>query len=139
MGKSKHKEYNKEEKDGEIGRLKRRIARLEKENALLKSQLRTYDKVFEKNIKFLKSKTEEFSLDALIKGAQEQHTLSEIRQEQKYKFEEMQKKWLCYKCNEGVLRLIIVPGNKYFRKCSMCDKRTETKPYENIEELDGIR
>ena len=137
MGKSKHKEFNKEPKDGEISKLKRRIARLEKENSVLKSQLRTYDKVFEKNIKFLKAKTDEFSLDELIQGAQDQQNLAEIREEKRYKFEEMKKKWLCYKCNEGVLKLMIVPGNKYFRKCTICDNRTEAKEYND--DVEGIR
>ena len=139
MGKSKHREYNNEAKDGETGRLKRRIARLEKENSILKSQLRTYDKAFHKNIRFLKGKTDDLSLEELIKGAQEELTVNEIREDRRYRFEDLKAKWKCFQCNEGVLRILMIPGNRYFRKCTICDHRTEAQVYENIEDIEGIK
>lgn len=137
MGKSKHREYNKEAKDAETGKLKRHIAHLEKENKRLKSQLRTYEAAFNKNIRFLKGKTDDLSLEELIKGAQEELTVNEIREDRKYRFEDLKEKWKCFQCNEGVLRLIIIPGNRYFRKCSICDHRTNAQEY--TEEVEGIR
>jgi hypothetical protein len=137
LGKSKHREYNKEAKDGETSKLKRRIAHLEKENKLLKSQLRTYEAAFHKNIRFLKGKTDDLSLEELIKGAQEELTVNEIKADKQYKFEDLKAKWQCFKCNEGVLRLIIIPGNRYFRKCSMCEHRTGAQEY--TENVEGIR
>ena len=139
MGKSKHRECNVEHKDGEIGRLKRRIARLENENSMLKSQLKTYDRAFHKNIKFLKGKTDDLSLEELIKGAQEELTVNEIKMEKQYRFEDLKAKWKCFSCNEGVLKIFIIPGNRYFRKCTMCDHRTEAQNYENIEDIEGIK
>jgi ribosomal protein S20 len=133
----KHKELNVEAKDGAIGKLKRHIYKLEKENAKLKSELRTYQRAFEKNITFLQEKTGDLSLEDLIEGAKEDLTLKEIKKETAYRFEDLKRKWACYKCNEGVLRLMIIPGNRYFRKCSICDNRTEAKEY--TEEVEGIR
>lgn len=142
MGKGKHKTYEKEEKDGETARLKRHIRHLEKENARIKSELRTYERVFNKNITFLKERTKGLSLEELIKGAQEELNLQEIKEERSQKFEDMQKKWKCFKCDEGVMKLIIIPhggGSNYFRLCSnpKCKNRTEVKEY--TENVEGIK
>jgi hypothetical protein len=137
---NKHKTFAKEEKDGEVGRLKRHIHHLEKENHKLKSELRTYEAAFKKNIVFLKQRTEDLSLEELIKGAEQEFSLQEIKQEKAQKFEDLQKKWKCFTCNEGVMKLIIIPRgagtSNYFRKCNnpKCKNRTEAKEYnENVE------
>lgn len=127
MGKSKHKEYNKEDKDGEIGKLKKRVRHLEKENDRLKSELRTYESAFNKSVKFLKEKTENFSLDEMIKGAQQEMTLQEIKRDKAQRFEDFKNKWQCKMCSDGVLHMFIIPGNRYFRKCNMCENRTPVK------------
>lgn len=137
-----HKSFNKEdkEKDGETKKLKAHIRKLEKEITKLKSELRTYDRAFQKNVVFLKEKTKDLSVEELIKGAEEELTLKQIKNDKVDRFSELQRKWACYDCNEGILRLIIVPGretNRYFRKCSMCEKRTEVKEY--TEEVEGIK
>lgn len=142
MGKGRHRVYEKEEKDGETAKLKRHIRHLEKENARIKSELRTYERVFHKNITFLKERTKGLSLEELIKGAQEELNLQEIKEEKSQKFEDMQKKWKCFKCDEGVMKLIIIPhggGSNYFRLCSnpKCKNRTEVKEY--TEEVEGIK
>ena len=135
MGKSfNHKEPKKEAKDGEVQKLKRLIRRLEQENRHLKSQLRTYEKAYEKTVVFLQQKTSDFDLEELIDGANNDLNIKEIRQEKKLKFEDLKAKWKCFKCNEGVMRLIIIPDNRYFRKCSTCTHRTETKEYEELPE-----
>ena len=129
----------KEPKDGEITKLKKHIRHLEKENSLLKSQLRTYDRVFSKNVTFLKEKTRGLSLEDLIIGANAELNLEAIKNEKVNNYEDLQKKWKCYECEVGVMKLIIIPradSNAYFRKCSNrdCSHRTEAKVY--TEEVD---
>lgn len=138
MGKSK--DYQKEEKDAETRRNKAHVRKLENEISKLKSQLRTYERAFNKNVLFLKEKTSDLTVEELIKGAEQEMSLKQIKDDKKDRFSEMQRKWACFDCNEGILRLIIIPGaenNRYFRKCSMCDKRTEVKEYS--ETVEGIK
>lgn len=139
MGKS-NRHCQKEEKDGEIGKLKKHVRHLENEITKLKSQLRTYDRAFSKNLLFLKEKTSDLSVEELIRGAEQELSLKEIKDDKKDRFSELQRKWKCFECNEGILRLVIVPGNetnRYFRKCSMCAHRTDVKEY--TEEVEGVK
>lgn len=136
----KSKDYKKEPKDGEIKKLKAHIRHQDKEIARLKSELRTYDRVFSKNLMFLKEKTFDLSVEELIVGAEKEMSLREIKDDKKDRFSELQRKWKCYHCPDGILRLMIIPGgdsNRYFRKCSMCEHRTEVKTYN--EEVEGIK
>ena len=134
MGKS-----NKEAKDGEVGKLKKHIRHLVKENNLLKSQLRTYDRVFSKNVTFLKEKTRGLSLEDLIIGANNELNLEAIKNEKVNTYEDLQRKWKCFSCEVGLMKMIIIPRgdtNAYFRKCTnpKCGHRTEAKEY--TEEVD---
>jgi len=132
--------FDKEEKSGEVARLKKRIHHLEKENTKLKSELRTYSRAFEKNITFLREKTNDVSLEDLIKGANAELALKDIKKEVIHKFEDLKKKWQCHICEEGIMKLIIIPnglgGSRYFRNCSnpKCSNRTNVKEY--TEEVD---
>jgi len=138
-----NKDYKKEQKDGEIGKLKKHIRHQDKEIARLKSELRTYEKAFNKNITFLKERTRTLSLDDLLKGAQEELNLQQIKEETVHKFEDLQKKWKCFECDGGIMKLIIVPsiggGSRYFRRCSnpKCKNRTDVKEY--TEEVEGLK
>lgn len=129
MGKSE-----KEPKDGEVSKLKKHIRHLEKENSQLKSQLRTYDRVFTKNVTFLKEKTRGLSLEDLIIGANAELNLEQIKEEKVNSFQDLQKKWQCFQCEVGILKMVIIPrgdGNSYFRQCSnpKCRHRTDMKEY----------
>jgi hypothetical protein len=138
MGKSK--DYPREEKSAEVRKLKDHIRHQDKEIARLKSELRTYDRAFQKNLVFLKEKTKDLNLEDLLKGAEEELTLKQIKDDKKDRFSEIQRKWKCHHCDDGILRLIIVPGiesNRYFRKCSMCVHRTPVKEY--TEDVEGIQ
>ena len=135
-----NKDYKKEPKDAEVKKLKAHIRKLENDIARLKSELRTTEKAFQKNIIFLQEKTNEMSMEELIKGAEQELTLKQIKNDKTDRFTELERKWKCFGCNEGILRLVIIPGgenNRYFRKCSMCSKRTEVKTY--TEEVEGIK
>lgn len=138
MGKSK--DIKKEPRDGETKKLKAHIRKLEHEISRLKSELRTTEKAFAKNIVFLKEKTNELSMEELISGAEKELSLKQIKDDKKDRFSELERKWRCFSCNEGILRLIIIPGgetNRYFRKCSMCENRTAVKEHTN--EVSGIK
>lgn len=140
MGKGKHRIYGSEEKDATTKKYKDHIRKLENEITKLKSQLRTYDRAFTKNVMFLKEKTNDLTVEDLIAGAEKELTLKVIKDEKKDKFAEMERKWKCFQCNEGIMKLIIVPGietNRYFRKCSMCVHRTEVKEY--TEDVEGLK
>ena len=106
----------------------------------LKSELRTYDKAFNKNIVFLKEKTNDVCLEDLIKGANAELALKDIKANVIHKFEDLKKKWQCHVCTEGLMKLIIIPnglgGSRYYRNCSnpKCLNRTEVKEY--TEEVD---
>lgn len=140
MGKSNGKVcYDKEEKSGEVKRLKGQIRSLEHENKRLKGELRTYEKAMAKSVTFLKEKSKELTLEELIDGANEDMTLQQITDNKNEKFEDLQRKWKCHVCSQGIMKFISIPkGDKtyYFRKCSIsiCKNRTETK--ELIGEVD---
>ena len=138
MGKS-NRDCTKEEKSGEVGKLKKHIRHLENEITQLKSQLRTYDRVFSRQVTFLKQQTRGLSLEDLIIGANAELNLQEIKDEQINNYAEIQRKWLCFQCNTGILKMVIIPrgdGNSYFRQCSntKCKHRTPLKEY--TEEVD---
>lgn len=132
MGKSNRNCDKDTAKDGEVGRLKRHIHHLEKENKKLKSELRSYEKALSKNITFLKEKTSDLSLEDLITGANNELNLQQIKKASFDEFSVMKRKWACYKCEIGIMKFIVIPrgdANHYFRKCSnpRCDNRTELK------------
>lgn len=48
--------------------------------------------------------------------------------------EKAKTKWQCFKCQEGVLKIVIYTrrdGTHYFRKCNLCENRTTSKVYTN--------
>jgi hypothetical protein len=124
-----NKDYYKEPKDGNEKRLKGQIKRLEHEVNRLKSELRTLEVALGKNIMFLKTKTKQYTVEELIQGAQDQMNLEQIGEDKDHTFDAITEKWKCYKCEVGLLKLIIVPGQRYFRKCTTkeCTHRTEVK------------
>lgn len=124
-----NKDFPKEPKDGNEKRLKGQIKRLEHEVKRLKSELRTLEVALGKNVMFLKSKTKQYSVEELIQGAQDEMNLEQIGEASEHTFNAIAERWKCYKCEIGLLKLIIVPGNRYFRKCTTkdCMQRTEVK------------
>ena len=70
-----------EEKDGQLDKLKNRVRNLEKENQRLKSELISYEQAFKKTTKFLKDNTKDISLEKLIKAANADKTLKQVQKE----------------------------------------------------------
>jgi hypothetical protein len=124
-----NKDIYKEPKDGNEKRLKGQIKRLEHEVKKLKSELRTLEVALGKNVMFLKTKTKQYTVEELIQGAQDEMNLEQIGEAKDHTFDALTEKWRCYVCNEGFLKLIIVPNQRYFRKCTTkeCTHRTEVK------------
>ena len=144
MGKSQPRTLrHKEEKDGEIKRLKNTIRRLESDKRKLLSEVKTLEEAFGKNIQFLKGKTDGLTLNELIKAAKNEQSLEQVENEKEQKFSDMEKKWKCFDCENGLLKIIKYnnrDGEHYFRLCSnhpKCKKRTKPKKWhDNVE---GIR
>ena len=124
----RNKDHYVEPKSAEVKSLKKRIAKLENENKRLKSELKTYEQMFKRTVTFLKKDTEELSIHQIIKGVDADESLFEIK-------DKVKERWNCYKCPSGILKLILVPGNRYFRRCSSCVNRTPVKEYsDSVEE-----
>lgn len=127
-----NKDFKKEPKDGEVKKLKAHIRHQDKEIARLKSELRSLEAAFSKNITFLKSKTNQLDLHTLIEAANEEINLAQIEDKEENKIDNHRKRWICYSCETNVLKIVIIPKGEdryYFRKCSnpKCSKRTEAK------------
>jgi hypothetical protein len=134
VGKGKHRAKFKEEKSGELQKLKDANRRLKSENNKLKSELKTYEAVFEKNIEFLKGKTKDLSVQELINGAKKNQNLKQIEDTKAETYQEFKQKWKCHTCGTGVMKITVITrqdGRWYFRKCtdSKCTNRTELKPF----------
>lgn len=142
MGK-KHLSYPEKERDSEIKRLRDALKRKEKEVIKLKSELRTLEKAFEANIKFLKGKTAKLDLQELLEGANKKQSVADIEKEKVLNFKDLEEKWRCHKCKEGVMKLIVFnrnDGKKYIRSCSnknSCKNRTE--PQDWNESVEGVK
>lgn len=134
MGKDRRQRTKfKEEKDGELQKLKDANRKLKSQVNQLKSEVATYKAAFEKNIEFLKGKTKDLSLKDLINGAKKEQNLQQIEDTKELTFKEMEAKWKCFQCEIGIMKLIVInrqDGKFYMRACSntaKCKNRTELK------------
>ena len=110
-----------EEKDGELQKLKNRVKRLEKENDRLKSELNSYEQAFKNTSKFLRDNTKEISLDALIKAAKEGASLKQVR--------DSELKRVCKFCMSQNVHVSEVPSGKLVL-CRDCSKTNIEKKSE---------
>lgn len=104
----KRRDTRKEAKSSEVSKLKSHIRRLEKQNRDLISEVKTMEKVLEKNMKFLKGSTEDCTVEDLIEAAKESKTLKEVQHEQ-----------TCPKCGKKLTVLSIGndSGRSFTCKC----------------------
>jgi arginine utilization protein RocB len=140
MARGRHIKYPEKEKDGEVKRLRDCLKRKQKEIDKLKSELKTYEAAFQKNIQFLKGKTKDLSLKELLEGAKNEDNLKKIEENKEMTFKEMEDRWKCFKCGKGMMKLIIfnkVSEKWYFRSCTnkpQCTHRTEAQKFhDNVE------
>ena len=113
-----------EEKDGELQKLKTRVKRLEKENDRLKSELNSYEQAFKNTSKFLRDNTKEISLEALIKAAKEGASLKQVK--------DTEFKRVCKYCMSDNVHVSDIPTGKMIL-CRDCSKTNiEKKSEEDI-------
>jgi predicted nuclease with TOPRIM domain len=105
---------NNEAKDGSLQKANKRIKRLEKENARLRSDLNAYDQAFRKTTKFLKDHTDQISINDLIEGAKQDKSLKEVKP-------------VCPKCLGEISSMTIPAGEVTFCINIECDYREVKK------------
>lgn len=108
---------NVEAKSGEVQRLKRRINKLEKENARLKSEIRTLEGFRDATSNYIDGKLDGVSVENVIKGIDKKLKLSKI--------ESKDLKIACPKCITKELAEVPYRAGKILI-CRNCDYR-ETK------------
>jgi predicted nuclease with TOPRIM domain len=102
-----------EEKDGQLDKLKNRVRNLEKENHRLKSELRTYEQAFKNTTKFLRDNTKEISLEKLIDAAKKGDSLKQVR--------DSEVKKTCKFCFSTNIHVGTIPSGKMIM-CRDCSK-----------------
>lgn len=108
----------------QIQRLQKENEKLKRRISALQKQLARIDLDSHNNVKELVDKFEQEDYK------EEKHSTQKALEE----------KWKCHKCDEGVLKLILIQRKDklvYFRKCDSCDNRTKTQEY--TEKVDGIK
>jgi hypothetical protein len=99
------------------------VRKLKKENSSLRKQLARID-------------TQRFEhLEELV----DQQAMEERQLDHKSKRQKLIEKWNCYKCEDGILKIIIInrpDGLHYFRRCNKCSNKTKLKRYSD--EVEGI-
>jgi hypothetical protein len=134
VGKSRQQLRHKEEKDGEVKRLKNVIRRLESDKRKLLSEKNSLEEVLKRNFNFLKGMTEDIPLEDLVKAASSNKNLKQMHKEGlDYNGKSPEEKWQCHKCDSGVLHFVPIDrhdGMFYIRVCcnKKCNNRTGLKP-----------
>lgn len=148
---SRNKVYPKENDDAlrdTVKKLKGRLRKAEKLNKQLLSEIRTLETAFAETKEFLRDYTGKFNVDKVVKAVQRGKTLETLVEKQyeedkkQVRAKTLKEQWVCYKCNTGILRLLIIPrqdGVKYFRRCDnhQCKNRTRLKDY--TPDVEGIK
>lgn len=106
----------------------------------LKSELKTYEQAFQKNIQFLKGKTKDLSLQELLTGAKKEQNLTKIEAVKEETYQEFKQKWKCFTCGTGIMKITVISrpdGKFYYRRCTgeKCGHRTELKPFTDDVEI----
>lgn len=91
----------------------------------LKSELRQLEKAFGDSLVYIDDKLSDVPVEMLV---------SKLNKEKNEKDSKASTatNWDCFKCDDGVLRIIIVnrmDGKHYFRACNKCENRTRLKVY----------
>lgn len=100
------------------------MQRIKQENKKLREQIGKLRKV----IKNIDIEQYNFVQDLLNSETFEEDNTQKIAQKK------LEKKWECFTCGKGVMRLITLnrAGEPYYmRKCDKCDNRTKLKKYTN--------
>lgn len=108
---TRHKKYPKEEKDGEVAKLKRRIKRLEKENERLKSENKTLQAAVEITKTYIDGKLDGIPVEKVIESQKKKQKLSKVVKENTP---------TCPKCGTVGMKIIKTPHNET-HLCHLCN------------------
>lgn len=108
---TRQKKYPKEEKDGEIARLKKQIKRLVKEKEKLKSDIRTLEAAFGITVDHIDNKLDGIPVEKVIKSAKKKSKLADVVKDNTES---------CEKCGETGMKVSVLPhGTLYL--CKLCN------------------
>lgn len=105
----------KEEKSGQVQRLRNRVRRLEKENRKLKSELNSLEQAFKNTTKFLRDHTQHIDINDLIEAAKHGSSLKDVQEEQEVEL-------VCPKCFSQNFAVVSTPFGEV-RSCGDCKHR----------------
>ena len=114
---TKQRNYPKEEKDGEIARLKKQIKRIKKEKEKLKSELRTLEAAFGITVDHIDGKLDGIPVEKVVKSAKKKSKLANVVKENTE---------TCEKCGTEGMAVIKTPHNET-HLCKVCDHRKVIK------------
>ena len=112
----------KEEKDGNISKLKARIRRLEKDKRELVSKVNTLEQVLKRNFEVLKGTVEDLSVEELIEAAKNDQTIKEAKKDAKKPVKS--KPEMCPKCEQQTLKIMEIRNGKICI-CDNCSYRSK--------------
>lgn len=112
----------KEEKDGNISKLKARVRRLEKDKKELISKVNTLEQVLKRNFEVLKGSVEDLSVEELIEAAKNDKTIKEAKKDAKKPVENNPE--MCPKCEQQTLKIMEIRNGKICI-CSNCSYRSK--------------
>lgn len=107
-----------EPKDGQVAKLRRRIARLEKENDRLKSELATLEQFRKITSRYIDNKLDGVPVEDVIKGVEKSKKLHKIQEESEER---------CIKCGSDLTRKVF--PNIIVKWCNnnLCNHRESEK------------
>lgn len=105
-------------------------------------RLKLENQKLKKQISSLRKQLARIDLDrySYLKDVIEAHEQEDQEFDVKISLEEEKRKWECFDCHDGVLRLIMLSkaGEPfYFRRCDNCAKKTKLKKF--TESVQGIK
>lgn len=75
-----------------------------------------------------------------LKDLLEAHEKEDNKQIYEQQQKNLEKRWECYECGEGILRIIIYnrpDGPHYQRRCDNCGQKTRVKPFHK--DVEGVK
>ena len=104
-------------------------------------QLKQENSKLRRQIQKLRKELSKIDIDrySYLKDLIESQDRQDVEFSKKQELEALQEKWICHKCEEDYLKLIIVPrldGVWYFRRCKSCLHKTKLKRY--TDDVEGL-
>ena len=105
----------------------------DKEASVLQ-KLKTENKMLKRQLARIRKQLERVDLEHYenVKEIVDKHEKEYQEVQFQEETEQLEKRWKCFECVDGVMRLKILTrrdGLKYYRMCDCCSNRTKAKPY----------